>query len=104
MAETKMTKSEKFRKMYDEGKTVGEIAKATNSHYSFVYGVLDRYTDGNVRTAGRGEGKSEKFREMYKAGKTVGEIAKETNSNYSFVFSVIKKYRKEQEKQQPKKK
>ncbi|HEX6989979.1 MAG TPA: M42 family metallopeptidase [Bacillota bacterium] len=36
-------KSERFRRMYDEGKSVAEIARETGSPYSFVWGVIQRY-------------------------------------------------------------
>jgi len=37
------TKSDLFRQLYDQGKSVLEIARETNSPYSFVYGVIRRY-------------------------------------------------------------
>lgn len=39
----KKTKSQMFREMYDEGKTVGEIAKETGSNYTFVFSVIKKY-------------------------------------------------------------
>ena len=85
------TKSDWFVRLYKSGKTVGEISKLTESHYSFVYGVIESKVGIEKTTK---DSKSNKFRELFDQGKTVGEIAKETNSNYSFVFSVIKKYKK----------
>ena len=84
------TKSELFRKMYDLNFEIAEIAKKTNSHYSFVYGVIQNSREIRKTTK---SSKSDEFRKLYESGKTVGEIAKTTNSNYSFVFSVIKKYK-----------
>lgn len=37
------TKSSEFRKLWDEGKTIGEIAKMTNSNYSYVWSVIEKY-------------------------------------------------------------
>lgn len=39
----KNTKANKFRELYDEGLTIGEIAKETNSNYSYVWSVIDKY-------------------------------------------------------------
>ena len=35
-------KSDLFRKMYLDGCTIGEIAKKTNSNYSYVWTVVDK--------------------------------------------------------------
>lgn len=40
---SKSSKSDEIRKLYDEGKTIGEIAKQLNSNYSFVWVVCDKY-------------------------------------------------------------
>ena len=37
------SKSAEFRKMWDTGMTVGEIAKETNSNYSFVHSVIKKH-------------------------------------------------------------
>jgi len=87
-----LTKSEMFRKMYDMGAEISEISKATGSHYSFVYGVIQNSRE--IRTTEK-HSKSNEFREMFDKGLKVGEIAKQTNSNYSFVFGVIKKYKQQ---------
>lgn len=91
------SKSEVMRKLYDDGKSVSEIAKLLKSHYSFVYGVIQRHCDDSsiemrksVKTS-----KSDEIRKLYDEGLTVGEVAKQLNSNYSFVFSVIKKHREQ---------
>lgn len=39
------TKSEQFRRLFDQGKSVAEIARETDSPYSFVYGVIKRYRE-----------------------------------------------------------
>lgn len=92
-----VNKSDIMRRMYDEGKLVNEISKELGVHYSFCYGVIDRYckdTGREMRKVKR-ESKSDIIRSMVDRGMTVGEISKELNSNYSFVFSVVKRYREE---------
>lgn len=42
-SESKSSKSDEIRRLYDEGKTIGEIAKQLNSNYSFVWVVCDKY-------------------------------------------------------------
>ncbi len=92
-----ISKSEGFRELYRANVGVGQIAKLTDSHYSFVYGVISQ-TFGSVKTEGRsGPSKSDQIRELSDQGLTPGQIAKQLNSNYSFVHSVVKKYRKQQE-------
>lgn len=39
----KLKKSDEFRKLYDDGCTIGQIAKQTNSNYSYVWTVIDKY-------------------------------------------------------------
>lgn len=90
-------KSDLIRSMYQEGKTVAEIAKELDSHYSFVYGVVKNMLGGAKPTADKGPSKSDQIRAMVDQGKTPGEIAKELNSNYSFVHTVVKKYKAELE-------
>lgn len=44
------SKSEEFRKMYDNGMSIGEIAKITNSNYSFVFSIIKKYRESaNIR-------------------------------------------------------
>lgn len=90
--ELEVSKSEKMRQLYDLGLNVSDISKILESHYSFVYGVIDRYSDGNIRKVERVT-KSDIIRKKYDEGLTIGEISKEMNTNYSYVFSVVKKYR-----------
>lgn len=85
-----VAKSEIFRKMYDDGISVGDISKITESHYSFVYGVISSSREIVKKDE---VSKSDVIRKMVDEGKTVGQISKELNSNYSFVFSVVKKYK-----------
>lgn len=87
---TKVTKSEQMRQMYNQGLTVGEIAKQLGVRYQFVYGVISK--TGEIRKQPK-ESKSDLFRQLYDQGLSIGEIAKQTNSNYTFVYSVIKKYK-----------
>lgn len=91
----KVSKSEKMRKLYDEGLNVSDISKLLDSHYSFVHGVIDKHTNGDIRKVVK-VSKSDEIRKLYDEGLNPGEIAKRLNSNYSFVFSVVKKHRESQ--------
>lgn len=84
------SKSKMFEMMYDAGMEICEISKQTESHYSFVYGVISNNRE--VRKVVK-ETKSGKIRQLTDEGKKPGEIAKLLNSNYSFVFGVVKKYK-----------
>ena len=84
------SKSEMFKILYTNNYEISQIAKLTNSHYSFIYGVIQNSC--KIRQTVKNS-KSDQFRKLNDSGLTVGEIAKQTNSNYSFVFSVIKKYK-----------
>lgn len=90
-----VSKSQLFKDMYDQGITVGDISKITESHYSFVYGVISSSRELEKKPT---ESKSDVIRKMVDEGKNPGEISKILNSNYSFVFSVVKKYKSEKEK------
>lgn len=91
---TQVSKSQIMREMYDEGLTVGEIAKQLGVRYQFVYQVIHKHTKGEIRSSrGNRDTKSQMFRDLYDKGLSVGEIAKQTNSNYTFVFQVIKRYK-----------
>lgn len=93
------SKSEMFRKMYDEGLNVSEISKQTGAHYSYVYGVIQRMCNkrGEEVRKDKKYSKSDQIRQMVDEGYKVGQIAKELNSNYSFVYSVVKKYKESKE-------
>lgn len=97
------TKSEQIRQMLSEGKSVAEVAKATNSHYSFVWGVAQRFFKGNIPTSNKSKGDSlsQKIRDMYDAGKSKSEIKKALLVDYSFVYSVIKAYELKLNKNKP---
>lgn len=88
------TKSAMFRALYEHGMDIADIARQTNSHYSFVYGVVSSSCE--MRKSNKVT-KSDKIRELAAAGKTPGQIAKELNSNYSFVHTVVKKWKESQE-------
>jgi DUF438 domain-containing protein len=85
-----VSKSDMFRKLYDFGMEINEIALNCESHYSFVYGVIS--SSRETRKVEKSS-KSDEIRKLFSEGKTVGDIAKLLNSNYSFCFSVVKKYK-----------
>lgn len=89
------SKSKRFIKLYDAGLNVSEISKVMDSVYSFVYGVIDKYTEGEVRKSKSKEGVwSTRFKNEWEKGRTIGEIANMFNKNYSYVWTVIDKHRK----------
>lgn len=96
------TKSERIRQMLSEGKSVAEVAKATNSHYSFVWGVAQRFF-GDIPTSNKSKGDSlsQRIRDMYDAGKSKSEIKKALLVDYSLVYSVIKAYELKLNKNKP---
>lgn len=86
------SKSKMFKWLHTNcGMSVAKIAKLSNSHYSFVYGVLQNADI--LRQEGKQDSKSDEIRKLASEGKTPGEIAKLLNSNYSFVHTVVKKFR-----------
>ena len=51
--ETGVSKSEVMRRMYAEGSTVVEVAKALNVDYSFAYGVRKRWLEAQTEPSGQ---------------------------------------------------
>lgn len=43
------TKSFTFKRLHDLGLSISKIAKATNSHYSFVHGVVRKYEEQKAK-------------------------------------------------------
>jgi hypothetical protein len=94
-------KSYRFKMLFDEGLSVSEISKVMDSVYSFVYGVIDKYSDGEIRNNKEKKGEwKEKFIEDFKKGLSVGEISKKYNKNYSYVWVCCDSYRKEVRKKE----
>lgn len=96
--ESKETKSDMFRRLYDEGKDIPTIARATGSNYSFVRSVVTRHAKDKgqpITSRIKGE-KADLFRRLWDEGDmTIGQIAHATNSNYSYVHTVISKHRRD---------
>jgi transposase len=94
------SKSGKIREMHDQGLSVSEIAKMLNLNYSFVYGVVKRYTSTKQQTTASAKDRppstSELIRRMYSEGHTRSEICKELGVDYSFIYNVLKKFLKEE--------
>lgn len=88
------TKSDLIRKLLQEGKTVAQAAKETNSHYSFVWGIAQRLFKGEVPQVNKTktDSLSQKIRDMYDEGKSKSEIKKALQVDYSFVYGVLKAY------------
>lgn len=43
LEDSSISKSEKMRRLYRRGMTIADIHRVLGSHYSFTYGVIDRY-------------------------------------------------------------
>ena len=95
IVESNVSKSEKFRRLYEVGVEVKDISKIMNSHYSFVYGVIER-SYGEVKSKRKSEeSKSSRMKKLYDDGYSIGEISRMLESNYSYTWRVINKYRNE---------
>ena len=84
------SKSDMFRKMYNDGLDIADIAHMTHSHYSFVHGVVKR----SCKIREKNEtSKADIIRQMYDDGITVSNISKELLTNYSYVHTIVKQYK-----------
>lgn len=86
----KLSKSDEMRKLYDEGKTIAEIARIMNTYYSFVHRVIQRHKEPPRPQV---LSKSEQIRKLFDEGKKVDEIAKELKLDRSFVYGVVKRHK-----------
>jgi len=41
--QNKESKADKIRKLYDEGKAIGDIAKELNTNYTYCWAVVDKH-------------------------------------------------------------
>jgi len=48
----KETKSDKFRRMFDEGLSIAQISRATGDYYSFVHRVIRRHEEDKLQQKG----------------------------------------------------
>lgn len=88
------TKSDRIRQMYDEGKTVAEIARELNTHYSFVHTVVAKYRENGAPTKhSERPSKSKSIRSLYDQGRTLKEIKELLNLDYAFVYGVLKRHK-----------
>lgn len=88
------TKSKKIRELYEEGKSIGEIAKTLNINYSFAYQTVRKYcekTGKDFITSKNRDTKSQRIREMYQSGMSISQISKELQTNYNYVWMVVNK-------------
>lgn len=88
--DSSVSKSERFRRLYETGLSPYQIAKAMNTYDSFVRSALSRT---HIIPTKKGPTKADLFREDYDNGLAVSEIARKHNSNYSHVYQVIAAYR-----------
>lgn len=89
------SKSSKMIRLYNEGLEIGEIAKAMNVRYNFVYNVVSndcRKAGTEVRVTRKQGSVKEAIIARIEAGRTNTEISKELGKNYNYVFKVRKEY------------
>lgn len=89
------SKSKKMLALYDGGMEIGEIAKAMDVRYNFVYNVVSnvcRKSGTEVRTTKKQGAVKNGIIALIQAGKTNTEIQKELGTNYNYVFKVRKEY------------
>lgn len=92
-----MNKSAQVRELFDQGKSVSEIARELNTYYSFVYRVIERYTGEKPPTRGRGY-ICEAVKKLLKQNKDVSDIMKELGfdeSRRGYVYTLVRRYKKE---------
>lgn len=91
-----ISKSEKIRKLYENGLTIANIAKILNINYSFAYQTVSKYCEkANIPkiTKDPKDSKAAKIRELFENGENIGNIAKSLNSNYCYVWNICNKTR-----------
>lgn len=91
-----LSKSERFRKLYQTGMTIYQIAKAMNTHYPFVRSAIART---HTLPASTGPSKADLFRQDWDSGFDVSEISKRRSANYSHVYQVIQAYKAKKERE-----
>ena len=95
VVESEGSKSSKMIQLYNKGLEVGEIAKAMEVRYNFVYNVVSndcRKAGTEIRVTRKQGSVKESIVELIEAGKTNTEISKELAKNYNYVFKVRKEY------------
>lgn len=96
IVENGKNKSSIMVELYDKGMNLGEIAKAVNVRYQFVYNVISDYCRRNGLEK-RGSNKEEVSKKdiiigLVKEGKSNSEISKELRCNYNYVYKVSTEY------------
>lgn len=87
--EVKVTKTSEILRLWNEGKTRGEIAKELGIRYQHVYNTLVN-KQVEMPVVDRSESKSSKIRAMFVEGKGKSEIAKELGITFQHVYNVLR--------------
>jgi transposase-like protein len=100
MADEKMSKSEKVRRLFLGGMDVKEIAEVLNIRYNFAYNVLSNYVNINdipVEKTQK-ESKRDDIVKLLDEGKTLADISRITKTNYNYIWKISKEHKDEVEK------
>jgi DNA-binding CsgD family transcriptional regulator len=100
MADEKISKSEKIRKLFLGGMDVKEIAEVLNIRYNFAYNVLSNLINMNDIPVEKTEkvSKREDIIALLKEGKTLAEVSRATKTNYNYIWKISKEMKMEAEK------
>lgn len=89
------SKSSKMLQLYEEGMSIGDIAKALQVRYNFVYNVVSNkcMKEGTeVRVTRKNGSVKASIIELIQQDKTNKEISQELGVLYNYVFKVRKDY------------
>jgi len=90
IGDDKLSKSEKIRQLFNAGYETGQIAKALNISYNFVYNVLMNYivTNGIEVVKTKRQTKKDAILEELKKGKSLIEVSRSLRVNYNQVWKI----------------
>lgn len=89
------SKSSKMLQLYNEGMEIGDIAKALQVRYNFVYNVVSNKCmkeGAEVRVTRKNGSRKAAIIALIQEGKTNKEISQELGCLYNYVFKVRKDY------------
>lgn len=92
VADTKVSKSEKIRQVFDSGFTINQIKDIVGVRYNFVYNVVQNHVimnDIEMEKTAR-HSKRDDIVELLEQGKTLVEVAREIKANYNYVWKIAK--------------
>jgi len=90
-----LSKSERMKRLFDEGFEIKKISELMNVRYNFVYNVCSNYVNINdiEVVKEKKESKRSIIIKEHLEGKTNSEISKLLKTNYNYVYKVVKEYK-----------